>query len=176
MHEIFKTKRLNLYQEFPFHHLMVNTSVFGVLIDEGDKRFLYTEKFLLFGICRLIELHINEIILKEIKMIPDSIKTQINNILYSTIDIENIKSPIKINNEIRKLSNLYRKELRIPLSDSLIIASTSVNKLDGIISWDVRHVVNPKNRNRINEINQNRNYKEILLLTPEEYVEKFPYF
>ena len=176
MHEIFKTKHLNLYQEFPFHHLMVNTSVFGVLIDEGDARFQYSEKFLLFGICRLIELQINEIILKEIEMIPESIKTQIMSILYSTIDIQNIKSPIKISNETKKLSNLYRKKLRIPLSDSLIIASTSVNKLDGIISWDIKDIVNPKNRIIINEINQKRNYKEILLLTPEEYVNKFPYF
>ena len=82
---------------------------------------------------------------------------------------ENIKSLIlkhnidilKISDEIRNLSDMYISKGAIPESepeDALHIAIATVNKMNGLASWNFKHIVSINPIRKIHEINENMNY------------------
>jgi len=73
-----------------------------------------------------------------------------------------------IQNEIINLANLYRKEiLTNEINDTIHIACASFNKLDIIVSWNFKHIVNFKTINSIHKINKENKFNIIEILSPQ---------
>lgn len=55
-------------------------------------------------------------------------------------------------------------------TDAIHIAVAAVNKMDAIVSWNLKHIVNINTIKGVNEINKKEGYSYIAIITPEEVV------
>jgi hypothetical protein len=75
---------------------------------------------------------------------------------------------LEINDNIINLAKLYRNEvLKKEISDSIHIAVASYYKLDSIVSWNFKHIVNLDTMSAIHKINIKNNYSIIEILSPQ---------
>jgi len=150
--------------------LYVDTSVFGFLFEEEfiEKRRI-TEKFFKKVERGEIKVYISELVLLEIKRIPE------NGLKMAILELINRIEPevLKFNQEIETLALDIIKMGGIPrkyIDDARHIAYAIFYEVDGIISWNMRHIVKLSTRRVVNAICALRGYKEIELLTPEEVI------
>ena len=76
--------------------------------------------------------------------------------------------------ETLALANLYVREGAIPAgfyTDALHVATAVCHHLDVIVSWNMRHLVNVRKVQRINEVNAKHGWPAIRIHTPEEVLE-----
>ncbi len=62
----------------------------------------------------------------------------------------------------------------LPLSasnDALHMAQATVEDLDVVVSWNMKHMVRLKTREGIEAVNKLHGYREIKIVTPEEVLE-----
>jgi len=64
------------------------------------------------------------------------------------------------------LANEYLKILSMPEYDALHVAIAAVFSCEILLSWNFRHIVNDRNKQKINEINLLNGYKSIIILSP----------
>lgn len=84
--------------------------------------------------------------------------------LISTLSAE----VLTVNEEIIKLAEFYRKDiLKKEINDTIHIAAASYYKLNAIVSWNFKHIVNLETINTIHEINLNHNHGVMEILTIE---------
>ena len=57
-------------------------------------------------------------------------------------------------------------------NDAQHVAIAVVNRLDVIVSWNFRHMVNVKARSAVNGVNRLEGYHDIEIVTPEEVIER----
>lgn len=75
---------------------------------------------------------------------------------------------LEIDEDILNLSEKYRnKIIKNEINDSIHIATATVNKLDAIVSWNFRHIVNLKTMNAIHMINLENHYHTLEIVSIE---------
>ncbi|MCI0697913.1 PIN domain-containing protein [candidate division KSB1 bacterium] len=62
----------------------------------------------------------------------------------------------------------YLKDLKIPKNDAFHIAIATINYCEVLLSWNFTHLVNDSNKKRINDINLNKGYKTITIISPNQ--------
>ena len=144
----------------------VETSVVSGMFDKND----YPERAQPFwdaigrGKIRVV---LSDVLEEEIKRAPQHVQDFYDKIPKT--QIERIVSTIESN----RLAALYvaaRIVSRKHLNDSKHVALAAVARVDVLVSWNCRHIVN---RNRIdiyNDINEVLEYPRITILTPDEVV------
>lgn len=154
-------KRLKLYLE---------TSVWNFLLadDAPDKR-AATE--LLF---REIEsgkysIFVSNVVTQEIRRAPLQKKQLLAGILerYKPIFLEDSE-------EARVLVSRYiQNGLLTPnhTADLTHVAMATINEMDMLVSWNMRHIVKHRTRTLVNAVNQIHGYRTIDICTPEEVVD-----
>jgi hypothetical protein len=55
--------------------------------------------------------------------------------------------------------------------DAIHIAYATASGLDGVVSWNLKHIVKLKTKIMVNQINHSLGYPEIEIVTPEEVIE-----
>ena len=80
---------------------------------------------------------------------------------------------IELDNESRSLAEAYIKEKalkRTSMNDAFHIALASVNRLDCLISWNFKHIVNYDRIKLFNSVNMKLGYPVIDIRTPLEFL------
>ncbi len=68
---------------------------------------------------------------------------------------------LQVSTEIKDLADIYISEGAIPKTepeDALHIAIATVNKMDGLASWNFKHIVSINPIRKVHEINKKKNY------------------
>lgn len=111
---------------------------------------------------------ISDVTLGELEDAPKYVRE-----LIGTIP-ENYKEIVLLNDEARELSAIYLKE-RIVTPKSLLdtrhIAIATINRVDILVSWNFKHIVNYKRIRLYNSVNLKYGYPVLEIRTPREVIE-----
>ena len=81
---------------------------------------------------------------------------------------------IEIDEEVEELAQTYIREKALGKSsenDAYHIALASVNRVDCLVSWNFKHIVNLKRIRGYNSVNLKLNYTMLEIRTPKEILE-----
>ncbi len=147
--------------------IYTDTSVLGGILDDEFKEWsirlleeFQTGKFILV---------LSDITLQELEGGPSEIHEQL-----SKISEENIER-LKINNDAKSLAREYLKEGVVTekyIVDAQHIAIASVFKVDLVVSWNFKHIVNYKKIRSYNGVNLKNGYPLIEIRSPREVVDE----
>ncbi|PIR90282.1 hypothetical protein COU05_02605 [bacterium (Candidatus Gribaldobacteria) CG10_big_fil_rev_8_21_14_0_10_37_21] len=142
--------------------IYLDTSVISTLDDERmPERQALTKTF--WRDIYNFDVYISEVTIKEIKQIPA---------INKRTKLLAISKKFKILDLSRKAEEFalqYIKQKVIPsqfINDGIHLAIATVNRLDVLVSWNCKHLVNLKTRKAANLINKSCGYKEIELIEP----------
>jgi hypothetical protein len=111
--------------------------------------------------------YFSEISEAELSLAPDfvkGLKSEIPEDCYRYLDLDT---------ESRELAETYINERilgKASLDDAYHIAIATVNRLDVLVSWNFRHIVNYDKIKQFNSINLRLGYPEIEIRSPKEFV------
>lgn len=143
--------------------IYIDTSVIGGCFDDEFEE--YSSK-LFEGIRsgqRIVV--ISDLILFELEGGPDKVREVINNISDDNIEY------VFLNEESIDLANAYLKDGAIAensLSDARHIAIATVERVDILISWNFKHIVNLNRIRMVNSINLKLGYPILEIRSPRE--------
>jgi len=83
-------------------------------------------------------------------------------------------SVLEINREIEKITDIYFRKLKIPDKAQLDAAHLAVacyHKMDYLLSWNCKHIVNAKIRKELELLNKGLKIFTPIICTPEELME-----
>ena len=142
----------------------IDTSVVGGYFDDefedDTKAFferIFNKEFLV---------HFSEVSETELSLAPDfikNLKTRIPSDCYKFLDLDD---------ESRDLAQTYLNEKilgKASLNDAYHIAIATVNRLDVLVSWNFRHIVNFDKIKLFNSINLRLGYPMIDIRSPREF-------
>jgi predicted nucleic acid-binding protein len=140
--------------------LYVDTSVIGGYYDkefEHDTRLLFQNikdgKYVAF---------ISSLTLEELETAPEKVRKLLNDLEYQ---------PIKTTSECQDLANEYLREKVVGATskdDCIHIATATINKIDVLVSWNFKHIVNIQRIRGYNSINIKNGYTPIEIRSPKE--------
>ncbi len=144
--------------------IFLDTSVYSAMFDVRDRnRQILTQNF--WKDIENYELFYSDINIEEFNAIPDNeLKGKMKALLKKGKKIE-------ISEEVDELVKKYIEETLIPEKyeyDAVLVALTTVNSLDILVSWNFKHLVKRKTRIGVNLINLREGYKSIEILAPPE--------
>ena len=147
--------------------IYADTSVLGGILDKEFKEWSIKllEEFQL-GKSILV---LSDITLQELEGAPDKIHEKL-----SKIPDENIEK-LKINNDAKSLAQEYLKEGVVTekyIVDAQHIAIASVFKVDLVVSWNFKHILNYKKIRLYNGVNLKNGYPLIEIRSPREVVDE----
>jgi len=111
--------------------------------------------------------YFSEISEAELSLAPDFVKD-----LKSSIPIDCYRY-LDLDEESRELAETYLKEKilgKASLDDAYHIAIATVNRLDVLVSWNFKHIVNFDKIKLFNSINLRLGYPTIEIRSPKEFV------
>ena len=147
--------------------IYVDTSVIGGIFDDEFKEWSIRllEEFRM-GKSILV---LSDITLQELEGAPDKIHEHLSKIPEKNIE------KLKINNDAKSLAQEYLKEGVVTekyLVDAQHIAIASVFKVDLVVSWNFKHIVNYKKIRLYNGVNLKNGYPLIEIRSPREVVDE----
>lgn len=110
------------------------------------------------------EIYVSSLVIEELDNTTDEILKD------NFFQLVNGINPIllEINDEIIRLSNLYREKIiKNQVQDALHIATASFYKIDAIVSWNFKHIVNLKTVSEIHKVNLEQGYPILEIYTIE---------
>ena len=145
--------------------IYVDTSVIGGCFDdkfEGHSNQLFEE--FISGRKKLV---ISDLVLFELEGAPENVKEVSNKISEDNIEY------VFLNKESLLLANAYLKEGVIAegsLSDARHIAIATVERVDVLVSWNFKHIVNLNRIHLINSVNLKLGYPILEIRSPLEVI------
>jgi len=144
--------------------LYIDTSVFGGVFDIEFEH----ETNLLFEMVKNGEIICVYSDLCELEMenAPLKVRDHFLNIEKSTTEF------VEITEEINQLAELYVAEKVVgetSIDDCRHIACATINKVDFLVSWNFKHIVNVERIRGYNSINIKNGYKQLEIRSPREF-------
>lgn len=145
----------------------IDTSVFGGYFDEDFSEWSVKliEQFMIGEKIAVIS-NITE---DELKNAPEKVRT-----LFYNIPAEQ-KELVKLTNEAKELANKYIKEKVVTkksLLDAQHIAIATLNKVDVLVSWNFKHIVNYNKIRLYNSVNLKYGYPLLEIRNPRELTDE----
>ena len=143
--------------------IYVDTSVIGGCFDNEFKE--YSNQLFEEFISRDKRLVISDLVLFELEGAPENVKEVLNKVTEDNIEY------VFINEESVSLANAYLKEGVIAensLSDARHIAIASMERVDVLVSWNFKHIVNLNRIHLINSVNLKLGYPILEIRSPME--------
>ncbi len=143
--------------------IYVDTSVIGGCFDNEFEKYsnqLFEE--FISGEKRLV---ISDLVLFELEGAPENVKEVLNKVTEDNIEY------VFINEESVSLANAYLKDGVIAensLSDARHIAIASMERVDVLVSWNFKHIVNLNRIHLINSVNLKLGYPILEIRSPME--------
>jgi predicted nucleic acid-binding protein len=144
--------------------IYIDTSVIGGYFDDefsNDTKLLFEE--FKKGTYKLA---ISDLTEKELLNAPENVKT-----LLANLNIE--FDLISVTQESIDLANDYLKEKVVGQTnadDCIHIATATINKLDLLISWNFKHIVNVQRIRGYNSINLKNGYSTLEIRSPKDLI------
>jgi len=145
--------------------LYIDTSVFGGYYDEEferGSRKLFKEIFSLEH-----SIAISNITLNELENAPEKVRLLLDKVLKLDVELLNIDKEVEV------LANHYIKEKIVSekyLLDAFHIAIGTINRVDVIVSWNFKHMVNLIRIKSYNSVNLKYGYGLIDIRSPLEII------
>lgn len=145
--------------------IYVDTSVIGGCLDDEFEKFsnqLFEE--FISGKKKLV---ISDLVLFELEGAPENVREVLNKVAEDDIEY------IFLNEESVSLANAYLKEGVIAehsLSDARHIAIATVERVDVLVSWNFKHIVNLNRIHLINSVNLRLGYPILEIRSPLEVI------
>lgn len=144
--------------------LYLDTSSPNALFQEPEERKETTSRFFSEVLPRY-ELFISELTLAEIRATPDSgLKKQL-------IELVGQFQVLSVSSDAEALSREYLKYLKIPEADAIHIAVVSVEGIDYLVTWNMRHIARERTRRIVDNVNFLLGYSRIYIVTPDDFFE-----
>jgi hypothetical protein len=150
--------------------LYLETSVWNFLFaDDAPEKKAVTEK--LFDKIRRenVEIFISRIVTAEIDNAPEDKRNQLLSAISEFSPVQ-----LDIDEDTAELARAYIENGILTdshLDDLLHLASATVNNLQILVSWNLKHLVKHKTRTLANAVNKKLGYREIDICRPEEVLE-----
>lgn len=144
-----------------------DTSIFGGCFDDEFAAYS-TELIEHFKIGERI-LTVSDLTLQEIENAPQEVKD-----LYNSIPVEFVEY-VTLDEEAKFLAEKYIEERAISqksLVDAQHIAIASINRVDVLVSWNFRHIVNLRRIQLYNATNLKYGYPLIEIRSPREIIDE----
>jgi hypothetical protein len=141
----------------------VDTSVWGGFLDKEFSS--WTIPFIEQARQGKFTIVISDVTIGELQKAPEIVRN-----LPTTIPLESLEL-VSITEEQLNLADKYVKEGALPskfLSDAQHIAISSILKVDSLVSWNFKHMVNFFRIRQYNSINLKFGYATIDIRTPKE--------
>lgn len=145
--------------------IYVDTSVIGGCLDDEFKAYsgqLFEE--FISGKKRIV---ISDIVLFELEGAPENVKEVLSSIPDGSIEY------VFLNEESITLANTYLKEGVIAessLSDARHIAIATIERVDVLVSWNFKHIVNLNRIHLLNSVNLKLGYPILEIRSPLEVI------
>jgi len=154
-------KKLKLYLE---------TSVWNFLFaDDAPEKKAVTEELFVKIKQEKFEIFISRTVTAEIDNAPEEKRRQLLSVIdeYSPVFLEIDEDTVEL--AMGYIENGILSEDH--LDDLLHLASATVNNLQILVSWNLKHLVKHKTRILANSVNKKLGYREIDICRPEEVLE-----
>ncbi|MCF8357209.1 MAG: hypothetical protein K9H26_00520 [Prolixibacteraceae bacterium] len=143
-----------------------DTSVFGGVFDkEFEEETLQLFERVKLGKVICIYSDLTE---SELQKAPENVRN-----FFKKLPVE-FKEKVIVNEEIISLATSYIEEKVVgetSFDDCLHIATATINKVDILVSWNFKHIVNIYRIRGYNSINMKMNYAPIEIRSPKEIIE-----
>jgi predicted nucleic acid-binding protein len=143
----------------------IDSSVVGGYFDdefENDTKLFFNRIF-----NKDFLIHFSEVSEAELSLAPEFVKE-----LKSKIPVDCYKY-LDLDSDSKELAEVYIKENilgKSSLNDAYHIAIATVNRLDVLVSWNFKHIVNFDKIKQFNSINLRLGYPMIEIRSPKEFV------
>jgi predicted nucleic acid-binding protein len=145
--------------------LYLDTSVIGGYYDDefldDTRRLFQAIKNNEYGVV------ISDLTLKELIKAPQNVKTLLRDLSIDFMEI--VASP-----ECVELANEYLKEKVVgqtSLEDCVHIATATIHKVDILVSWNFKHIVNIQRIRGYNAINLKNGYQQLEIRSPKDLID-----
>jgi hypothetical protein len=144
--------------------LYLDTSVLGGYFDDEWKE--PTQKLwrqMEVGVWHFVS---SDVIAQEIEKAPERVRELFDN----TFTLETL---LEVTDEVEELAKAYVKhEVVTPKykDDALHVAACTIARIDHLVSWNFRHLVNVKRETGFNAVNLLQGYKPIRIVNPLELI------
>jgi hypothetical protein len=79
---------------------------------------------------------------------------------------------LPLTKESMELAKIYLKYRRLPEPDALHIAIASLEGMDFLVTWNLRHLIKPSTQAMVRRVNINLGLPVPLIVTPEDFFEE----
>ena len=141
----------------------IDTSVIGGCFEEEFKE--YSLQLFDEFILRSKKLVISDVLLFELEEAPQQVKSALTSVPSDNIEY------VSLNEESITLANAYLKEgvvAESSLSDARHMAIATVERVDILVSWNYKHIVNINRIRLLNSVNLKLGYPVIEIRSPRE--------
>ena len=150
--------------------LYLETTVWNFLLtDDSPEKRRYTEILFKEIESGKYDIFISDFVYDEIRRAQEDKIRELEKL------IRNFNPPVlKPDAKFHALARNYSQAAFIPerfVEDIYHVAIASVNEMDIIVSWNLKHIVKLKTKKCANTINKAEGYKTIDILTPEEVID-----
>jgi hypothetical protein len=150
--------------------LYIETTVPNFLFadDAPDKKAI-TEEFYKWIVISPHTLHISELVLDELNRARPPLREKL---LDAVARLE--ANNLAITSQAEGLAHRYIQDQAIPArfrDDALHVATSVLNGLDMVITWNMKHLANERRIERINRTNRMMTLSPIRILTPKQVME-----
>jgi predicted nucleic acid-binding protein len=146
--------------------IYIDTSVVGGYYDQEFSE--ATAKFFAKVEANEFTLVASEILRTELALAPEHVRTYLDR--FTTDQIEEVKDT----DEALDLADLYVAEKVVgatSLADCQHIATATVHRVDVLVSWNFKHIVNLKRIRGYNSVNLKNGYPMLEIRTPAEVLD-----
>jgi len=144
--------------------IYLDTSIPNALIQEPEERKETTSR-LFSQVLPRYDVFISELTLAEIRATPDS------GLRSHLVELVSQFQVLSISSDAEALSREYLKYLKIPEADALHIAIASVEGMNYLITWNMRHIARERTRRIVDNINFLLGFPRIYIVTPDDFFE-----
>jgi predicted nucleic acid-binding protein len=142
----------------------IDTSVFGGAFDPEFRE--PTELFFHRAAAGRFHLVVSEQVEAEIAPAPDKVKRRYGDVLTQA-------ELLPITDPVRVLADAYRERGAVGAKswpDAIHVALATINKCDGLISWNFKHIVQRNKSVLFNAVNADNGYSQLFIASPKEAV------
>lgn len=110
-----------------------------------------------------IMLLLSEHVFDELKRAPGQVRSLVERMPHDSYERTQITS------DARKLHEIYMNDSVVPrkaAADALHVACATVARANAIVSWNYKHIVHKRRRERFNELNRHLGYEPLRICTP----------
>jgi hypothetical protein len=145
--------------------IYIDTSVIGGCFDDEfyESSLLLYDKFVKGDYIAVIA----ELTRAELSSAPEKVRN-----LFNKIPVNNIEN-VDLSKDALELARLYINDKVISISklaDAEHIAIATINKVDVLVSWNFKHIVNLERIRGYNSVNLKEGYSILEIRTPKEVV------